>query len=130
MTRLQLAHQGSSGPIGAAMPLTVAFSRVRRALLEVGREEGVKPETLRLVLALAEAGGSSTTDVLGLAMCSLHETQVRRGLIEARSCGWVVGGDKRGTRLPIDLTVSGQVVADRLLAATASNQKLCPREEA
>lgn len=94
------------------MSATRAYSRLHRAMLEVAREHDLVPMDVRLLFALAERDGTSTTDVLADDMCMWDDgTAIRRSLLVIRP-QFCIGGDKRGSRVPISLTEGGWQIAN------------------
>lgn len=86
------------------------YAAAHRALLDVARAHGLAPSDVALCVAVRERGGTSTTDVLQEDLALPGGTSVRRSLLALRP-RYLVGGNKRGSRLPIRLTAEGRDLA-------------------
>lgn len=87
------------------MSLTLEYSLTRQAIREVAVRHELASMDVRVLVALADRGGTARTDDLE-ADLRQDGSAVRRSLIALRP-RWCEGGDKRGARLPIRLTEEG-----------------------
>lgn len=106
--------------------LTATYTRLHDAFKAIAAEEGVELTSIRLAVAIAEQGGSATSDELEAAFNDLTGgSQVRRALLTLYSSGLAIGlartggRRRRGVRTRVTLTDKGTHVVQRvrLLAA-------------
>ncbi len=107
------------------MNATQTYSVVHRWTLELAEKYGLRPFALRVLLAVADAGGSRST--LELERDLLAEgAAIRRSLPDLRRVGLVVdraatgGPPKPGVRSVLHLTELGGLLADEVQEALAA----------
>jgi hypothetical protein len=66
---------------------------------------------VRVLVALADRGGHACSDELESDLCLKGGTAIRRSLLNLRPT-WAVGGDQRGRRADIRLTINGFMVVN------------------
>jgi hypothetical protein len=111
------------------MSLTQRYSKMHTAFVLVARGHELTPFDVRVLLAVADRGGSARSDEIGadLILSSSNQSSFRRSSLGLRATGHVIGSAsngrgrvKRGERHVLKLTEKGwrTVQQFRLLADT------------
>jgi DNA-binding MarR family transcriptional regulator len=101
--------------------LTQRYTSTNRAFWSVGRELGMRPAAIRVLVAVADRGGRATTTELN-ADVDLQQSDVARMLRELYAAGLatgvaVDGGRRRGgVTTRVSLTGEGRELVDRVTA--------------
>lgn len=101
--------------------LTATYTRIHDAFQTIAAEERIQPTSMRMVVAIAEHGGSATSDELEAAFNDLTGgSQIRRALLTLYSSGHAIGlartggRRRRGVRTRVTLTDKGRRAAQRV----------------
>ncbi|HEX6020647.1 MAG TPA: hypothetical protein VFZ00_01545 [Solirubrobacter sp.] len=96
------------------------YGVIHAVLLGTSDAENIRSEPLRLLLAIAERGGSveGASRELGTAFGS-SEVQIRRSALELTAAGLTENRSKRGVGMRLALTERGREVGAAMLGAIA-----------
>ncbi len=102
------------------MSVTQGYSRVHKAYLVTARAYDMVPMDVRVLVALAERGGTATSDQLEEDLfLGDGGSAVRRSLGNCRSIGLLCGGNVRGRRDKIEIRPAGKQVVQSFKTHTS-----------
>lgn len=107
--------------------LTTTYSEIHSAIRTAGRELGIEPYVVRVVLAIYDRGGEATSDELE-ADLSEAGTAVRRALLTMYRREFAIGlaadgGPRRpGQRSRVTLTPTGALIARSVIARFSTSK--------
>lgn len=101
--------------------VTASYTATHRAFSEVAKEHGFTPFDVRVLVGIADHGGTVRTDLLSAAL-HVEASAVRRSSLALRSAGLVSvdavdgGRVRRGVSSRLALTASGRRLVNAALA--------------
>lgn len=95
---------------------TETYGTVHNVLLNASATYGVKPHSLRMLLAIAERGGTfEGASHKYVGALGSNATTIRRSSLELRAAGLITSTSKRGVGMRLALTLKGRDLSAAML---------------